>query len=154
MKHSCIYDCEVMHHRMKPKVHRFNYRTFMFCLDLDEIPEICRKIPWISHNKFNLFSFCEDAHLRIPESNGKSLKTKVLDYLGQQGIAKEQISRIVLLTNLKTLGYQFNPVSFYYCFDTENRPYCSIAEVCNTFGEMKLYLLRPETHQQQSFHSR
>ena len=48
---------------------------------------------------------------------------------------------MMLLTNVSTFGYSFNPVSFYLCFDSQDKPVCSIAEVCNTHGEMKLFLL-------------
>jgi len=47
--------------------------------------------------------------------------------------------RIMLLTNLCTLGYQFNPVSFYFCYNEQDEVVCSVVEVCNTFREMKPY---------------
>lgn len=40
-------------------------------------------------------------------------------------------------------GYLFNPVTFYYCFDRAGRPAAAIAEVTNTFREMKPYFLGP-----------
>jgi hypothetical protein len=52
--------------------------------------------------------------------------------------------RIRLLTLPRVCGYIFNPVSIYYCFDEGDRPVCAVAEVGNTFRELKLYLLPPE----------
>ena len=37
---SCLYECAVMHQRLAPKKHRFQYRIFLFCLDLDEIDTV------------------------------------------------------------------------------------------------------------------
>ena len=50
----------------------------------------------------------------------------------------------MLLTLPRVFGYVFNPISIYYCFDADGSPVCSVAEVGNTFREMKLFLLRPE----------
>jgi DUF1365 family protein len=47
----------------------------------------------------------------------------------------------MLLTLPRAFGYIFNPISIYYCFDEAGRAVCSVAEVGNTFREMKLYLL-------------
>ena len=50
----------------------------------------------------------------------------------------------MLLTLPRVFGYIFNPISIYYCFDAAGTPVCSVAEVGNTFREMKLFLLRRE----------
>lgn len=49
-----------------------------------------------------------------------------------------------LLTTLRTLGHNFNPVSFYYCFGTDGaRVEAVVAEVTNTpWGECHCYVLR------------
>jgi len=55
--------------------------------------------------------------------------------------------RAILLTLPRVLGYIFNPVSFYFCFDAAGVPFCALAQVGNTFGEMKPYLLSaPDAH--------
>jgi len=46
-----------MHHRFTPKEHRFNYRIFLFAFDLEELPELHRRLPLFSFNRPNLFSF-------------------------------------------------------------------------------------------------
>jgi DUF1365 family protein len=48
-----------------------------------------------------------------------------------------------VLTHVRTLGYMFNPVSFYYCFDaTGERVQAVAAEVTNTpWGERHVYAL-------------
>ena len=131
-----------MHNRMEPKPHRFNYNVFMFWLDLDEIDEVCKKFTLISRNRFNFFNFRDSDHVQLPAGNpdkSKNVKQHLLDYLHSQNV-KPLNPRIYLLTNLRTLGHQFNPVSFYFIYENE-KPLCCVAEVSNTFGEMKLFLL-------------
>lgn len=130
-----------MHHRLEPKKHKFHYHVFMFYIDLDEIDQL-KKFLLISHNKFNFFTFKDKEHLRLPmgkPDDSKSTKEHILNYLSQQGVAAPK--KIMLLTNLNTLGYNFNPVSFYYCFDENEQPMCCVAEVSNTFREMKPFFM-------------
>ncbi len=131
---------------MEPKQHRFHYKVFMFYLDLDEIDTISRNFSLISRNRFNMFSFRDSDHLQLPADNpdkSKNVKHQITAYLESQNV-KLNKPKIYLLTNLRTLGHQFNPVSFYFVYENE-KPICSVAEVGNTFGEMKLFLLGNET---------
>ena len=67
----------------------------------------------------------------------------MLNYLSAQGVELDG-GRIMLLTNARVLGYVFNPLSVYYCFDRDERLACVVAEVHNTYGERHCYLLRPD----------
>ena len=49
--------------------------------------------------------------------------------------------RVLLVTLPRVFGYLFNPVSFYFCFDRHGAPAAAIAEVTNTFREVKPYFL-------------
>jgi len=143
-----------MHNRMKPKQHRFHYRIFMFYLDLDEIDALTKKYFLLSRNKFNFFSFRDKEHLQLPIKNPdttKTTKAHIIDYLKQNGVTFVD-QKIMLLTNLNILGYNFNPVSFYFMLDKNNAPECAIAEVGNTFREMKLYFMGKEQLNQGAFH--
>lgn len=118
----------------------------MFFLDLDELDLLSEKCRLLSRNKLNWFTFRDRNHALYPGSKNApeaSVKSKIQAYLLEHNILAEG-GKIMLLTNLQTLGYLFNPVSFYFCFDREGKALCAVAEVGNTFGEMKLYLL-PET---------
>ena len=150
---SSLYRCEVLHHRLLPKEHRFRYTIFMFYLDLDELGILARKLVLFSRNRFNWFNFRDQDHLHFPMGAGKNnkrIKQNVLDYLGSFGIDLNG-GKIMLLTNVTTLGYSFNPISFYLCFDNQNNPRCSVAEVCNTHGEMKLFLLDDKCFSENTF---
>lgn len=142
-----------MHNRLKPASHRFHYNVFMFYIDLDEIEQLKKKLLLFSHNRFNFFSFRDNEHLQLPidaPDKNKTTKQHIIEYLKQNSISAPH--KIMLLTNLNVLGYNFNPVSFYYCFDEKDQPLCCIAEVGNTFGEMKPYLLTNENLKENTFH--
>ena len=139
---SCLYECAVMHHRLAPKEHHFRYRIFMFHLDLDEIGEIATRVPLFSRNRFNLYTFRDDDHLRF---SSRDVKKNIVEYLAQNGITFPENGRITLLTLPRVLGYIFNPVSFYFCRGHDGAPLCAIAEVGITFREMKPFLLREPT---------
>ena len=132
-----------MHNRLAPKKHSFHYNVFMFYIDLDEMDLLKEKLFLFSHNKFNFFSFRDKEHIQLPidkPDTSKSTREHIVLYLKGKGV-EIMDERIMILTNLNVLGYNFNPVSFYYIFNKNNEPICSIAEVGNTFGELKPYLL-------------
>jgi DUF1365 family protein len=150
-----------MHHRFAPKVHRFDYRIFMFAVDLDELETLHRKLRFFSFNRRNAYSFRETDFLptgeaphnpgnpetlpaNIKDRSSSSLKARVIACLTQRGIDLTG-GRVMLVTLPRVFGYLFNPVSFYFCYDRDGRPVASIAEVTNTFKEMKPFLLGPET---------
>lgn len=150
---SCLYKARVMHNRLAPKVHRFHYDVFMFYLDLDEIDTLHKQLKFMSRNRFNLFNFRDRDHLQLPREKpdtSKKVKQHITYYLFANGVDIGK-GRIMVLTNLCTLGYQFNPVSFYFCYDEQDRPVCSIVEVCNTFLEMKPYFLGNDSLQDDCF---
>lgn len=138
---SSIYTAKVMHNRLAPKKHSFWYNVYMFYIDLDEIDALAEKLRWFSRNRFNLFSFRDKEHLQLPKENPdqtKDIRAHLEDYLKENGVDGSTF-KIKLLTNLNVLGYNFNPVSFYYCFDENEKPVCCIAEISNTYREMKLF---------------
>lgn len=150
---SCLYKATVMHHRLAGRQHRFHYKVFMFYIDLDELPLLCKKLWLVSHNRFNVFSFRDKEHLQLPADapdTSKTTRQHITDYLHQHGIELNG-GKIMLLTNLNVMGYNFNPVSFYFCFDQQGQPLCCVAEVGNTFREMKPYLMQKEQLQNNRF---
>jgi uncharacterized protein len=150
---SCLYECQVMHHRFAPKTHRFAYNIFLLGIDLDELEGLARAIPFLSVNRRNLYSFRESDYLPTGEpvynGNGDAraqggLKERVLNFLAARGVEIPG-GRVMLLTLPRVAGYLFNPVSFYFCYDADGRPVAAIAEVTNTFREMKAYFLGPDS---------
>lgn len=151
---SCLYECTVMHHRLEPKKNWFQYKIFFFYLDLDEIDEVAEKIWLISRNRFNVFNFRDKDHLEFPRENpvkGKTVKENILTYLKEQNPKIDEKGRIMLLTNLCTWGYQFNPVSFYYCFDGDEATE-TVVEIGNTFLEQKPFYIGKDKLKEDLFH--
>jgi uncharacterized protein len=151
---SSLYECNVMHHRFAPRTHRFVYRIFMIAVDLDDLASLARGIPFLSVNGRNLLSFMEGDYLPTgeplhnasapkPAGHEAGLKGRVLAFLAERGVEIPG-GRVVLLTLPRVAGYLFNPVSFYFCYDSRGRPAAAIAEVTNTFREMKPYFLGPD----------
>ncbi len=147
---SSLYECTVMHHRLEPLKNRFVYKVFLFSLDLDEIGALHSSLRLFSHNRFNLFSFRDSDHLDFGKP---SLKENIVEYLRRNGITLNR-GKVFLVTNLRTFGHVFNPVSFYFCFDESGRPVCAVPEVGNTFGEKKPYLLGPDDRTEEGFRKR
>jgi len=151
-----------MHQRLAPKRYGLRHELFMFYLDLDELETLAHKHRWFSHNRWNLYSFYDEDHIPLDEMStperareARSLKQKLLDYLATKGVHLETRCRVMLLTLPRILGYAFNPIAVYFCFDFAGTPACAIAEVGNTFGEKKLYLLRGQQLQDgKRFHMR
>ncbi len=134
---SCFYEGIVYHSRKSPRRHGFRLGLYMVFLDLDELGDLfgrCRLLatgwPWF--NRFRRRDYFGSKH---------SLKESLLDFVNKE-TGDETISRVVLLTQVRTLGFFMNPVAFYYCFDNDNELKYVIAEVNNTpWGEKHLYLL-------------
>jgi uncharacterized protein len=134
-----LYECSVAHCRMKPKRHAFDYRVFMFCVDLGGLPDLGSGIFGLSHNRFNLFSVDDADHVDVGLPGG--IRPNLVAWLATQGISCPDDARIRLITFPRVLGYGFNPVSFYHIETKDGEPFAAIAEVVNTFREMKLYAI-------------
>lgn len=146
-----------MHARFSPRAHRFLYRIFLFAIDLDELEALPRQLTWFSVGRRNLYSFrdrdyfptAETLHHpttlapAAPKSETQSLKSRIHAYAARHGVDLAG-GRVVLVTLPRVFGYLFNPVSFYFCYDRHGVPAGAIAEVTNTFKEMKPYWLGPE----------
>ncbi len=125
-----------MHVRNHPARHVLKYPLYFFAFDLDELPGLDSGVRLFSHNRFNVSSLRDRDYLK----GGGAIKDKLFAFLKRMGRDKG-VARVELVTQARYFGYVFNPVSFYFCFDTGGAVQCVVAEVNNTFGEKHLYLL-------------
>ena len=140
---SSIYIGKLRHRRFSPKSHEFTYPLFMVFLDIDQLPELMKVSPVAGYNRWNWASYHERDHFGDPS---KTLRERVQkDALGN-GVDLSD-GKIFLLTHLRYLGYNFNPVSFYYCYDRAEKLKMILAEVSNTFGETENYWLNSSREQ-------
>lgn len=133
---SSLYSGSVSHRRSAPVGHSFRYPVYQAFLDLDELRELERRIPFFSYNGWNLTSFYDRDHFGTREA---PIREKLAEWLAARG--KAIPGKVFLLTNLRVAGYVFNPVSYFYLYDSEGRLAFAVAEINNTFGESFAYLL-------------
>ncbi len=140
---SCIYNGEVTHTRFKPVRHFLKYKTFSLLIDLDEINLLDKSIGIFSHNKFNIFSFYDKDH---GDRDGGNLKDWVISNLKKFQI-KENVSTIKVLCYPRILGYVFNPLSIFYCYE-KDKLIAIFYEVKNTFNEQHTYIFKIKNNEE------
>lgn len=132
---SCLYLGEVMHKRLAPFRHQFTYKVFSLCVDLDELPAL--SLRFLSHNRFNLVSFHDRDH---GARDGSPLRPWVDAALAGAGLDLGG-GPIRLVCFPRILGYVFNPLSVYFCYDPTEQLRAILYEVKNTFGDQHGYLI-------------
>ena len=130
---SALYIGSLTHSRRTPTKHVFRYPLLTWLLDLDELPELERRLKLLSVNGRNVVSFHDRDHF----DGDKPLKRAVIEFAGDP-----EIEQVLVLTQLRVLGFVFNPVSFYWCYRRDGSLACMVAELNNTFGERHPELLR------------
>jgi DUF1365 family protein len=133
----CLYIGRIMHHRLRPKRHRFVYRAFTMLLDIDRLNEIEGRLRLFSVDRPNLFAFYHRDH---GERDGRPLRPWIEAELGAAGVQAKP-ARILMLAMPRMLGFVFNPLTLYYVLDRQNRPVAVVYEVKNTFGDQHAYVL-------------
>jgi len=133
---SALYAGTLVHARHEPTRHVFKYPVAYWLVDLDELPELDRRLRLVSVNRRNAVTLRESDHF----DGDLPLKEAVRRFAGDPGI-----ERVLCLTQLRVLGYVFNPVSFYWCYRADGELACMIAELNNTFGERLPELLPGST---------
>ncbi len=127
-----IFEGIVTHERLKPFSHKFKYYASYFWFDIKKFEGnfLFKK------NKFSLFSFYEKDHGELNVNYPKlydsiTKKLKVFEKL--------KISYVKVLCLPRILGYSFNPISVYVCYNKHKKPKVVIFQVNNTFNERHSY---------------
>ena len=127
-----LYEGQVMHTRPSGARYLFCHRIYMWLVDLDRpvrMPLALRPFAGIRPRD----------HIGDPS---RSIRENLDAYLADNGVSPDG-GRVLMLTNARVLGYVFNPLTVYWCFDRGGDLRCLVAEVHNTHGERHLYTLRP-----------
>ena len=137
--HNFIYEGRIQHRRYDPIAHQFQYRLFMVYLDLDELPELFKRVRLLSSRKWACLSFLEGDHLTHQK---QPLSTAIHETV-ESHTGRAPRGPIRLLTQLRYCGYYFSPLNLYYCFDPQGiRVETIVAEVNNTpWKEQHCYVL-------------
>jgi DUF1365 family protein len=130
---SAVYTGTLIHTRRAPRRHVFRYPLSTWLFDLDELPELDRRLRVFSYNGRNAVSLRDSDHF----DRSAPLKQAVRDFTGEP-----ELERVLVLTQPRVMGYVFNPVSFYWCYRADGSLACMVAELNNTFGERLPEVLR------------
>jgi DUF1365 family protein len=123
---SCIYEGTVRHRRRSPR-HEFTYRLALAYLDLDELPSLLEGR--LVRQRPGLLRFRRSDYLGNPDVPLSDTVRKLV----AERTGRAPSGPIRVLTQLRSYGHCFNPVSFYYCFDEAGeRIEAIVAEVTNT----------------------
>jgi DUF1365 family protein len=125
---SALYFGRVRHRRSRPVAHAFEFPLFMVYLDLAESEQVFRGRWLWSARRPALVRFRREDHLGDP---AVPLDVAVRD-LVEARTGRRPRGPIRLLTHLRTAGFVFNPVSFFYCFGPDERLETIVADVSNT----------------------
>lgn len=136
MTASALYTGRVMHRRLRPKVHQLDYRIFSLLIDLDALDDLDSRLRLFSRGRFNLLSFRDRDY---GDGSMTPLRAQAERHLENIGII--DVGRIALLTMPRLLGFAFNPLNLYFCYDCDGVLTAIIHEVHNTFGERHSYIL-------------
>eukprot|EP00879_Flechtneria_rotunda_P033050 GHRR01036572.1.p1 GENE.GHRR01036572.1~~GHRR01036572.1.p1 ORF type:complete len:149 (+),score=36.68 GHRR01036572.1:182-628(+) len=98
------YAGKVTHIRRRPVKNSFKYRVCMVLIDLDQPP------PWFMQQQAADHMSAHEAR-DLAQCNGK----------------------VLLLTNPVVAGYVQNPISVYYCYNSQGQLHIAIAEVRGQF---------------------
>jgi DUF1365 family protein len=136
MTASAIYEGTIRHRRFAVRAHELHHRLALLYIDLGELDGLLG----------GRFVLARPGPVRFRRA----------DYLGDPSIGLADAVRtllerrtgrvptgpIRLLTQLRTFGHCFNPVSFYYCFTPQEQLDAVVAEVTSTpWGERHAYVL-------------
>jgi uncharacterized protein len=136
---SAVYEGWVRHRRFEPVEHSFRYPLFLMYLGLDELPGVLDPYPgWSARRRalarFRRADFMGDPAQPLAECARDAVEAEA---------GRRPAGPVRLLAGLRYLGHSFNPVSFYYCFDSAGtRVEAVVADVQNIpWGERHAYVL-------------
>jgi DUF1365 family protein len=130
---SARYDVMIVHVRSEPVRHEVRRRSYLWYVDLDDLPSFPRVVR-------RLARFEARDHMGDP---ARPIRANVDALLAEHGIDLRG-GTVTMLTNARSLGYVFNPLSLFWCRDVAGSLVCVIAEVHNTYGGRHRYLLHPD----------
>jgi uncharacterized protein len=114
-----LYEGNVTHARESPLINHFRYRTGYWLVDYDRLPQPRR---W----------------MRLVASVRREDHADIRSLLNRRGVVAD---RILVLATARTLGYVFNPLSVYWCYDRSGETTAILLEVHNTYGGRHVYVL-------------
>ncbi len=135
---SALYVGRLRHRRHQPLPHEFTLPLRMFYVDLDEVEDLfAGRWLWSSHGP-NIEWFRRRDYF-APER--PDLARAVREHVAAE-TGRLPSGSVRVLTQLRSWGYCFNPVTFYYCHADDGSLDAILTEITNTpWGERFQYVL-------------
>lgn len=133
---SSLHRGHLVHVRTDAHARRFRYPTVTAVLDLDELPALHARLRLFSYNRANLWSL----HDRDYDPS-RAITAAHRAHLAAAGLPPP--ARTLLVTQLRTANWVFNPVSFFLGLDARGALASVVADVRNTYGGRHRYVLGP-----------
>jgi predicted NAD/FAD-binding protein/DUF1365 family protein len=127
------FETTIRHTRRTPFSRTFEHSSTFWLVDLDELPD---------HGALARFEARD--HLGSPE---RTLRHNVEAFLAAHDVTLgtgDRPGTILMAAQPRSLGYAFNPISGFWCFDDQGRQAGVVVEVHNTNGDPHAYLVHPD----------
>lgn len=117
-----LYAAAVTHRRRAPIANHFRYRANYWLVDFDHLAPPRGIMGCLA--RFERSDHCDVRALLVEEGM--------------------EADRIFMLSMARTLGYVFNPISVFWCYNVAGACVAVLTEVHNTYGGRHTYVLRPD----------
>ncbi|MFC7360066.1 FAD-dependent oxidoreductase [Nocardioides astragali] len=127
------FETKTRHTRRTPFARTFEHSSTFWLVDVDDLPD---------HGVLARFEARD--HLGSPE---RALRHNVEAFLADHDVTLgtgDRPGTILMAAQPRSLGYAFNPISVFWCFDDAGRQAGVIVEVHNTYGDRHAYLVHPD----------
>ncbi|OEO27650.1 hypothetical protein AX279_00610 [Pseudomonas sp. J237] len=141
---SALYSGWVNHRRFTPKSHSFKYRMGFIYLDLDEQSQVLKLSRLAGSSRWAPLCIREEDFLPAFTRSGMRLIDAVRQRVGE-AIGQVPQGPICLLTQPRSWGLAFNPVSFFYCHAADGTLAAILCEVSNTPWRERYHYVLPAT---------
>jgi uncharacterized protein len=125
----------VHHRRLRPFPYEFSHRTTMWLVDAADPNAAFSR--WVRP----LATIRSEDHFGADDD--RPLLAKVRSFIEAQELSWTA-HRVLVLANARSLGYVFDPLTTYFCFDEAGQLEGVLAEVHNTYGDRHCYPLPVE----------
>ena len=127
-----IYRGKILHERLLPKKHRFEYPFSFFHFEIKKLTSLSNQHSFFGYNQKRLLEIRDSDYLR---SNAKPIIKALEEFFGSEASNE----RTLLVSSPRYLGVAFNPVNFYFRIDQTDAITKALVEVNNTFGDRHIY---------------
>ena len=128
-----LYKARTVHRRFGRFERRFAYGLYLWLVDLDAIPQLPGPAGVLAR-------FRSRDHVGDP---ARTIRANVEGLLTEHDVDARDC-HILMLASPAFLGYTFNPLSLFWCLDDAGSVRCVVAEVHNTYGGRRAYVLHPD----------